>query len=200
MRLLFITFIFILFCYSAEFVTDEIIKRVDEKYGLFAEKRFKSLQKLISELQGANDMKKLEEVNNFFNDVSYSSDKDTYGVTDYWATPLEFLSHGEGDCEDYAIAKYFLLTHLGIASNKMFITYVNVEGYSQAHMVLIYFDNPSAEPYILDNFKTELLSASQRTDLKPIYYFNPEILKDGMQTSAHRKWDQLIKNIMEKKI
>ena len=77
MKLLFITFIFILFIYSSEFVTDEIIKRVDEKYGLFAEKRFKSLQKLILELQGANNMKKLEEVNNFFNDVSYSSDKDT---------------------------------------------------------------------------------------------------------------------------
>lgn len=200
MKLLFITFIFVFFSYSSEFVTDEIIKKVDEKYGLFAEKRFESLRQLILGLQGANDMKKLEEVNNFFNNVSYSSDKDTYGITDYWATPFEFLAHGEGDCEDYAIAKYFSLIHLGIPANKMFITYVNVEGYSQAHMVLTFFDNPNAEPYILDNFKTELLSASKRTDLKPIYYFNPEILKDGMQTSAHKKWDQLIKNIMENKI
>ena len=60
MKLLFITFIFILFSYSAEFITDEIIKKVDEKYGLFAEKRFKSLQKLILELKSANDMKKIE--------------------------------------------------------------------------------------------------------------------------------------------
>ena len=200
MKLLFITSIFILFSYCAEFVTDELIKRVEEKYGLFAEKRFKSLQKLILELQSANDMKKLEEVNDFFNDISYSSDKDTYGVTDYWATPFEFLAQGEGDCEDYAIAKYFLLKHLGIAANKMFITYVSVSGYSQAHMVLTYFETPDAEPLILDNFNTKLLSASKRDDLKPIYYFNPEILKDGIQTTAHKKWDELMKHIMENKI
>lgn len=152
------------------------------------------------ELKSANDMKKIEEINDFFNDISYSSDKDTYGVTDYWATPFEFLAHGEGDCEDYAIAKYFLLKHLGILSNKMFITYVSVSGYSQAHMVLTYFETSDAEPLILDNFNTKLLSASKRNDLKPIYYFNPEILKDGIQTSAHKKWDELIKHIMENKI
>lgn len=200
MKLLLIMLVLIFFCYSSEFVTDEIIEKVEQKYGLFAERRFISLRKLILELQSTDDMKKLEKVNDFFNDISYSSDKNTYGVTDYWATPFEFLAHGEGDCEDYAIAKYFLLKHLGIPANKMLITYVNVNGFNQAHMVLTYFDNPNSEPYILDNFKTELLSASKRTDLKPIYYFNPEILKDGMQTSAHKKWDQLIKNIMENKI
>lgn len=200
MKLLLSSLILIFIAHSTEFVTDEIMKRVEQKYGFFAEKRFKSLQKLVVKLQSANEMEKLKEVNDFFNDVSYSSDKDTYGVTDYWATPFEFLAHGEGDCEDYAIAKYFLLKYLGITSNKMFITYVSVSGYDQAHMVLTYFDNPSAEPYILDNFKTELLLGSQRTDLKPIYYFNPEILKDGTQTSAHKKWDQLIKNMMENKI
>ncbi len=200
MKLLLIMLVLIFFCYSSEFVTDEIIEKVEQKYGLFVERRFISLRKLILELQSTDDMKKLEKVNDFFNDISYSSDKNTYGVTDYWATPFEFLAHGEGDCEDYAIAKYFLLKHLGIPANKMLITYVNVNGFNQAHMVLTYFDNPNSEPYILDNFKTELLSASKRTDLKPIYYFNPEILKDGMQTSAHKKWDQLIKNIMENKI
>ena len=200
MKLLLIKLVLIFFCYSSEFVTDEIIEKVEQKYGLFVERRFISLRKLILELQSTDDMKKLEKVNDFFNDISYSSDKNTYGVTDYWATPFEFLAHGEGDCEDYAIAKYFLLKHLGIPANKMLITYVNVNGFNQAHMVLTYFDNPNSEPYILDNFKTELLSASKRTDLKPIYYFNPEILKDGMQTSAHKKWDQLIKNIMENKI
>ena len=82
----------------------------------------------------------------------------------------------------------------------MFITYVSVSGYSQAHMVLTYFETSDAEPLILDNFNTKLLSASKRNDLKPIYYFNPEILKDGIQTSAHKKWDELIKHIMENKI
>lgn len=199
MKFLSIIFIFATFCYSTEFITNETITKVSEKYGFFAKKRFESLQNLILEIKDTNDLKKIEEVNDFFNNISYSSDKDTYGVTDYWATPFEFLSNGEGDCEDYVIAKYFLLIHLGIPSNKMFITYVNVEGYSQAHMVLSFFENQD-DPYILDSFKTELLNVSKRTDLKIIYYFNPEILKDGMQTSAHRKWNNLINNIIDNKI
>ena len=94
MKLLLGSLIFIFIAHSTEFITDEIIKRVEQKYGFFAEKRFKSLQKLVVKLQSANEMEKLKEVNDFFNDVSYSSDKDTYGVTDYWATPFEFLAHG----------------------------------------------------------------------------------------------------------
>jgi hypothetical protein len=82
----------------------------------------------------------------------------------------------------------------------MYITYVGVVGYEQSHMVLTFFDTPSSEPFILDSFNEDLLLASQRKDLKPIYYFNPDVLIDGNKTSAHRKWDQLIKNIMENKI
>lgn len=190
----------ILFCYCVDFVKNETIMEVEQKYGFFAKRRFEALQKLISELQNETDTKKIEEVNDFFNDVSYSSDIDTYGVGDYWATPLEFLAKGEGDCEDYAIAKYFALLYLGISSSKMFITYVSVEGYTQSHMVLTYFETPSSDPLVLDSFKTELLLASKRTDLKPIYYFNPQILNNGLKTIAHKKWDQLIKNITENKL
>ena len=199
MRLLLIIGIFF-YCYSIEFVSDEVIKQVEQKYGFFAKKRFEKLKLLIHDLQDAETLKKIESVNDFFNSVSYSSDMDTYGVIDYWATPFEFLAHGEGDCEDYAIAKYFLLKHLGIEANKMFITYVSVSGYTQAHMVLTYFETPDSEPLVLDNYNEKLLPASKRDDLKPIYYFNPETLKDGVQTSAHKKWDELIKHMMENEI
>ena len=199
MRLLLIMIIFF-YCYAIEFVNDELVKQVEQKYGFFAKKRFEKLKQLISDLQNADILKKIESVNDFFNNISYSSDMDTYGVTDYWATPSEFLAKGEGDCEDYAIAKYFLLKHLGIDSNKMFITYVSVSSYTQAHMVLTYFEIVNSEPLVLDNFNEKLLPASKRDDLKPIYYFNPELLNDGMKTIAHKKWDELIKHMMENKI
>ena len=200
MRLLFIIFIFIFISYSTEFIDDKLIKDVEEKYGIFAKNRFQSLQKLILELQDKEEKVILEKVNDFFNKVDYSTDEDTYNLKDYWATPFEFLARDEGDCEDYAIAKYLLLKHLGINSNKMYLTYVNLIHYDASHMVLSYFETQNSVPLILDNFEEELLPATQRTDLKPIYYFNPEILKDGMKTSSHKKWDQLIKNMMEKKI
>lgn len=200
MRLLFIIFIFIFISYATEFIDDKLIKDVEEKYGIFAKNRFQSLQKLILELQDKEEKVILEKVNDFFNKVDYSTDEDTYNLKDYWATPFEFLARDEGDCEDYAIAKYLLLKHLGINSNKMYLTYVNVIDYNASHMVLSYFETQNSVPLILDNFEEELLLATQRTDLKPVHYFNPEILKDGMKTSSHKKWDQLIKNMMEKKI
>ena len=45
---------------------------------------------------------------------------------DYWATPVESLRKGEADCEDYAIAKYFTLRQLGVADDKLRITYYKV--------------------------------------------------------------------------
>lgn len=198
MKILFILSIFILL--YAGFVSDELIKAVEQKYGLFAKNRLKSLERLIIELKSSSEISKLEEVNDFFNNISYSTDQNVYNLTDYWATPFEFLARGEGDCEDYVIAKYLVLAQLGISSNKMYITYTRVAGYNEAHMILAYFETPAAEPLILDNLKSKLLPASQRADLKPIYYFNPEILKDGKKTSAHRMWDHLIKNLKENKI
>ena len=87
---------------------------MEEKYGESAKNRFNSLQKLIIELQNKNEIEIVTKVNDFFNEVSFSFDKDIYGVSDYWATPFEFLARDKGDCEDYAIAKYFVLNHLGI--------------------------------------------------------------------------------------
>jgi predicted transglutaminase-like cysteine proteinase len=192
--------ILIFVSYSSEFINNALVQKAEQKYGKFAKNRFESLQKIIEDLKTKSDMEKVEKVNEFFNNVRYIPDSKNYGVTDYWATPLEFLARDKGDCEDYVIAKYFLLKHLGISANKMYMTYVRVVGYDEAHMVLTYFETQSSEPLVLDNIRKKLLPASQRTDLKPVYNFNPEVLKDGKQTSAHRKWDQLIKNIKENKL
>jgi len=154
----------------------------------------------MASLEGKTDLEKLEKVNGFFNNVPYSRDIQTYGVTDYWATPFEFLARDKGDCEDYVIAKYFVLKQLGIESSKMYLTYVRVENYDDAHMVLTYFPSPRTQPYVLDNIRRIVLPASKRTDLTPVFNFNPEVLQDGKKTTAHRKWDTLLKHIKENKI
>lgn len=172
MKLLLIMLVLIFFCYSSEFVTDEIIEKVEQKYGLFAERRFISLRKLILELQSTDDMKKLEKVNDFFNDISYSSDKNTYGVTDYWATPFEFLAHGEGDCEDYAIAKYFTLLELDIPKENLYFAVVDIKGERSAHMVLLYLENKNSVPLVLDNLSSKVISITKRPKLLPKFIFN----------------------------
>lgn len=195
-----VTLIIVVSACTHAFVSDLTLKKVEQQYGKFAQNRFVALQKLIIELTNQTTIQKLTRVNSFFNGVRYGTDASVYGVSDYWATPFEFLARDRGDCEDYVIAKYFTLLELGIPSNKLFFTYARVKGYDEAHMVLTYFDTPSSEPLILDNINKKLLLASQRTDLTPVYHFNPNILKDGQKTTAHRKWDELIKRMKENKI
>jgi len=144
-------------------------------------------QRLITELDGLSDVQKLQRVNGFFHQtIRYRTDQQLYGMEDYWATPLETLGHGLGDCEDYAIAKYVTLRKAGLTDQQLRLIYVraNVRGRVEAHMVLGYYATPNAEPLILDSLITRILPASQRTDLTPVFSFNAQGLWAGNQRSA----------------
>ena len=198
---IFLIILFIIFnSYSADFVSKSLISKVEKKYNRFAKNRFLALNRLIKKLDKSSTKRKLEKVNDFFNNVRYKSDKAVYGTSDYWASPAEFLARDKGDCEDYVIAKYFALKKLGIPTSKMFLTYVRVAGSSEAHMVLSYFATPNSEPLILDSLRRIIFPASKRTDLTPVYNFNPNVLNKGKRTSAHKKWDVLLKKIKRNKI
>ena len=109
-------------------------------------------------------------------------------VGEYWATPAEALIRGQGDCEDYAIAKFFTLTRMGVAANKLRLSYVKALGRNQAHMVLAYYATPDSEPLLLDNLKPQIKPASQRKDLLPVYAFNNEGIY--LSTSPQKKSKQ----------
>lgn len=197
---IFIIIIFLLFStLNADFASESLIDKIEKKYNKFAKNRFIALNKLLEKIKNEDVQTKLEKVNDFFNNVKYNSDQKIYGVSDYWATPIEFLARDEGDCEDYVIAKYFALEYLGVPTSKMFLSYVKVKKSNEAHMVLSYFETPTSEPIILDSLKKVILPASKRDDLTPVFNFNPNILK-GNKTAAHKKWDTLIQNYKEQKL
>lgn len=117
----------------------------------------------------------LNRVNQFFNSrIRFTDDISVWGQQDYWATPVEALRKGAGDCEDYAIAKYFTLRELGVPASQLRITYVKALQLNQAHMVLTWYATPDAVPLVLDNLKPNILPASARSDLLPVYSFNGE--------------------------
>jgi len=143
-------------------------------------------QELLEEIAPLSEQEQLVQVNDFFHrNVRYQLDEHLYGVEDYWATPLETLGHGRGDCEDWAIAKYISLRRLGIPDEKLRLIYVRAQiggprsPISQAHMVLGYYETPSAEPLILDSLISNVLPASERTDLSPVFSFNADGLWMG---------------------
>lgn len=187
---------------SEPFVEDSLLEEIDKKYKIYAKKRFTLLQETLDEVKYKTDLEKLEAVNDFFNEVRYSSDMKVYGKSDYWATPWEFLGKDRGDCEDYVISKYFALKYLGVDYKKLFFSYVRSTKFKEPHMVLTYFETPKSEPLVLDNYNRKIFPASQRKDLTPIYNFNGDILDqaDKKNEKSHKKWDELKLNMQRKKI
>ncbi|NQD96992.1 hypothetical protein HP532_30480, partial [Pseudomonas sp. CrR25] len=135
--------------------------------------RLTSWHSLIAQGGSLDERTKLEAVNDFINrSVAYGTDRDIWGVDEYWATPLQTLTSGRGDCEDFAIGKYFTLVRMGVPSEKLRLTFVKALKRNQAHMVLAYYAAPSAEPLILDSLERRISPASERNDLLPVYAFN----------------------------
>jgi predicted transglutaminase-like cysteine proteinase len=139
------------------------------------QQRIDAWQHLLATQKQVSELEKLKVVNLFFNrQVRYQEDIDLWHTVDYWETPIEALWKGAGDCEDYAIAKYFSLRHLGVSSDRLRITYVKALTLNRAHMVLTYYASPDAVPLVLDSLIDAIKPASQRTDLLPVYAFNAE--------------------------
>lgn len=156
-------------------ISEELLVSIEAQYNRFARKRVESWRELVEDPanHALSEKEKLELVNTFFNsNVLFLNDIDLWKKNDYWATPLEMLSIGAGDCEDYSIAKYFTLKELGVDEDKLRITYVKATQIGQAHMVLTYFETKRSVPLVLDNLIIAIKPASQRGDLIPVYSFN----------------------------
>lgn len=174
-----------------EHFTPEFYQRISSVYGDDAEKRARAWQQLLVESSDNNDWNKINKINRFINqNVSYETDLPLWGKKDYWASPVETIGRGQGDCEDYAIAKFFSLLAVGIPESKLRLMYVRQLDVNQPHMVLIYFENKKAMPLVLDNFNQRILPANKRRDLKPIYSFNGE----GLWMSKAKGLGRKVKN------
>ncbi|MGP1485365.1 MAG: transglutaminase-like cysteine peptidase [Campylobacter sp.] len=159
-----------------EFISASTYERIAKIYGDHARRRVVALNDLMVRLRKATEQEKLVAVNDFFNRMSWKDDREVWGQKDYWATRMEFLGKGAGDCEDYVTAKYFTLKQLGVSTDKLYFTYVKAIEYNQAHMVLSYYETPKSIPLILDNINSRIKVATQRRDLVPVYSFNGDSL------------------------
>lgn len=159
---------------------------------------FADWRELMADSRSLSEADKLKRLNEFFNRrLNFSDDVSIWGQADYWATPLESMAKGAGDCEDFVIAKYFSLKELGVPVQKLRLTYVRARiggpnsSISQAHMVLTYYAAPDAEPLVLDNLITDIRPASRRSDLTPVFSFNSDGLWAGGTTSSGSPVDRL---------
>ncbi|MHC8370950.1 cysteine protease LapG [Pseudomonas sp. MDT1-85] len=191
---------------SADHDFAQTLQTVQKRYGPLglARGRIEAWTQMLQSELNAPEREQLNAVNRFFNQqLSFQDDTRIWHQTDYWATPVESLIKAAGDCEDYALAKYFSLRHLGIPSEKLRITYVKALTQNQAHMVLTFYSSPTADPLVLDNLIGEIRPASQRKDLLPVYAFNAEGLylpgaNGGKRSSDSKKlsrWQDVLRKM-----
>lgn len=193
---------------------DRMLLLAGQRYGTSGGAAVMAWRDLLTRAATQPDMAKLRQVNDFFNRrTRFGEDSDIWGAQDYWATPLETLGRAQGDCEDFAIAKYVTLKLVGIPSDKLRLTYVKARiggpqsTLVQAHMVLSYYPAPGDEPLVLDNLISDIRPASRRADLTTIFGFNAEgIWVGGANTRAPSasqrlsKWQSVLARMREEGI
>jgi predicted transglutaminase-like cysteine proteinase len=162
------------------------LKRGAAALGAQAEAGLQQLWPLIHRARALDPAAQLHAINRFFNrHIEFAADERAWGQVDYWASPLESLQRRRGDCEDYAIAKYFRRLAAGVPVARLRRVYVRAQlddGPVQAHMVLAYYPGAGGETLILDNLVDEVLPASRRSDLVPVFSFNSDGLWQGVGT------------------
>jgi len=192
----------------------KVVNALSSNYGERAAKRGTAWFRLMDRATNLDEATKLQNVNKFFNYLRFIDDIKLWGLSNYWATPIEFLGVNAGDCEDFAIAKYFTLLALGVPDSKMRITMVKAVRLNQYHMVVSYYKTPGSIPLILDNIDGNIKPATQRKDLIPVYSFNGKQLwlnkKKGQgqlagKSQRLKKWTNLnqrmgISNLKQPKI
>lgn len=169
------------------------------KYAQGKNKQSQYIQLIESHLSD-KETDKLKIINDYINStIQYETDMQAWNQVDYWAPPLELLNNGSGDCEDFAIVKYYGLKKIGINSNKLRLVYVQYKSYAediiQPHMVLSY-TKENHQVLILDNLVNEIKTSDERKDLTPVFSFNDEGIYTEMNESKLKrslsKWNEVI--------
>jgi predicted transglutaminase-like cysteine proteinase len=130
-----------------------------------------SWQRIMQQARGQEPMEQLKMVTAFFNKWPYRLDMDAFGTSDWWATPQEFLKLS-GDCEDYAITKYFALRELGFSQDDLRIVIVRDRIRGIGHAVLAVFLH--GEAFVLDNLTSSVFAHSKYMHYTPQYSLNEE--------------------------
>lgn len=122
---------------------------------------------LLDSLRNASAAEKLDAVNHWVNRLPYVTDRENWGVADYWESPAEMIARG-GQCEDYALVKYIALRALGFPSSAMRIVAVR-DGFEDHAVLVVRLDG---RIYLMDNLERTVVESSAAPAYRLIYAVN----------------------------
>lgn len=129
----------------------------------------RSWRQIVTQAAELGPREQLEAVNRFFNRWPYKLDQELYGVNEYWASPSEFMARS-GDCEDFAIAKFYALRQLGFSNESMRIVILWDQIRAAGHAVLAVYE--PGRVLILDSLSDLIAPDSRYRHYIPQYSMN----------------------------
>lgn len=124
---------------------------------------------LIGNLQGQNHLRQIITVNKWFNRLPYKYDEYAYNQNDYWADTRELLTY-RGDCEDFALSKYYTLRQLGFNPDQLKIVVVyDKQSYANHAVLMVYVDGTR---YMMDINGDSTDPSPMETRYRSLYSFN----------------------------
>ena len=135
----------------------------------FSPCHWKEWHDLIDKLRNEPAERQLDAVNRYMNRHPYVLDMVNWGIEDYWESPGEFFVH-DGNCHDYAIAKYISLRLLGFDEEKLRIVALNDLNLRVGHAVLVVIQGD--KDLVLDNQVPQVVDSSTIHHYQPIYAVN----------------------------
>jgi predicted transglutaminase-like cysteine proteinase len=121
---------------------------------------------LVQSLAGLGLRAKVEAANAAINRHPYVPSWVNWRDSNRWETPYEFLRKG-GQCEDYAIAKYFLLRDAGVPAGDLRIVVVRDVPHGLDHAVAVAYVDGKA--LLLDNQRRAVVPTSSAHEYWPYY-------------------------------
>lgn len=126
-------------------------------------------KRLLADARASAPLAQLELVNRFINKHPYITDPVNWGVDDYWTSIGQFFAK-DGDCEDYAIAKFYTLRELGWDNEQMRIVVLQDQNLKVAHAILVV--QAGERTLVLDNQINQVVEAAAIRHYRPIFSLN----------------------------
>ncbi|HET9686685.1 MAG TPA: transglutaminase-like cysteine peptidase [Pseudolabrys sp.] len=98
------------------------------------------------------------------------SDWALYGDSDYWASPLQTLERGAGDCEDFAILKYVAIRELGVGADDLRVVIVRDDKRLTEHAILAV--RSERKWLVLDNRTMAIAHTEDVRNYRPLFALN----------------------------
>jgi predicted transglutaminase-like cysteine proteinase len=125
---------------------------------------------VIESVRGVDGRGKLGILNREINlSIAYASDRLQHASADVWSSAVTTFASGQGDCEDFAIAKYLVLREAGIAAEDLRLVIGRIPD-GQVHAVVA--ARLDGHWLILDNRRMAMVEDIHATDLQPLFAFD----------------------------